>query len=58
MVPRGEVGLIFVATGSTLVLAEEPLLAPHVKAGIVGALLLTTILGPMGLGWVLKRKPA
>jgi Kef-type K+ transport system membrane component KefB len=58
MVPRGEVGLIFVATGSTLVLAGEPLLAPQVQAGILGALLLTTILGPVGLGWVLKRKPA
>ena len=57
MVPRGEVGLIFVATGSTLILAGEPLLAPYVKASIVGALLLTTILGPVGLGWVLKRKP-
>ena len=58
MVPRGEVGLIFVATGSSLVLGGAPLLAPHVKAGIVGALLLTTVIGPIGLGWVMKRKPA
>jgi Kef-type K+ transport system membrane component KefB len=58
MVPRGEVGLIFVATGSTLILAGEPLLATYIKAGIVGALLLTTILGPVGLGWVLKRTAA
>jgi Kef-type K+ transport system membrane component KefB len=57
MVPRGEVGLIFVATGSTLVLAGAPLLSPQVQAGIVGALLLTTLFGPLGLGWVLKRRP-
>ena len=56
MVPRGEVGLIFVATGTTLTLAGQPLLTPHVQAGIIGALLLTTMIGPVGLGWVLKGK--
>jgi hypothetical protein len=55
MVPRGEVGLIFVATGSALVLPEGPLLAPWVKAGVVGAILLTTVAGPVGLGWRLGR---
>jgi Kef-type K+ transport system membrane component KefB len=55
MVPRGEVGLIFVAAGSQLELAGRPLLAGDVQAGIVGALLLTTIAGPLGLGWVLRR---
>ncbi len=55
MVPRGEVGLIFVAAGSALVLDGRPLLSPELQAGIVGALLLTTIAGPMGLGWVLRR---
>lgn len=55
MVPRGEVGLIFVAAGSALVLDGKPLLSPELQAGIVGALLLTTIAGPMGLGWVLRR---
>lgn len=54
MVPRGEVGLIFVATGSTLVLSGKPLLEPYVQAAIVGALILTTVLGPIGLGWVLR----
>ena len=60
MVPRGEVGLIFVATGSAMILAGRPLLAPEVKAGVIGALLLTTVIGPVGLGWVLKsprRRP-
>ena len=55
MVPRGEVGLIFVAVGSQLRLDGVPLLNPAIQAGIVGALLLTTIIGPMGLGWVLRR---
>lgn len=58
MVPRGEVGLIFVATGSTLTLDGAPLLSPGIQAGVVAALLLTTLAGPVGLGWALKRKPA
>ena len=55
MVPRGEVGLIFVTAGSTLTLAGHPLLTAQVQAGVVGAIILTTILGPMGLGWALTR---
>ncbi len=55
MVPRGEVGLTFVAAGSALMLRGQALLSPELQAGIVGALLLTTIAGPMGLGWVLRR---
>jgi Kef-type K+ transport system membrane component KefB len=55
MVPRGEVGLIFVAVGSQLQMDGAPLLGPSLQAGIVGALLLTTILGPIGLGWILRR---
>jgi hypothetical protein len=54
MVPRGEVGLIFVAAGSHLKLGGQPLLDPQVQAGIVGAILLTTMAGPIGLGRVLK----
>jgi len=55
MVPRGEVGLIFVATGSQLSLGGQPLLSGEVQAGIVGALLLTTVAGPLGLGWALRK---
>jgi Kef-type K+ transport system membrane component KefB len=55
MVPRGEVGLIFVAVGASLQVGGRPLLSPEVQAGIVGAILLTTILGPIGLSWVLGR---
>ncbi|WP_257310842.1 cation:proton antiporter [Geothrix fuzhouensis] len=56
MVPRGEVGLIFVATGAQLQWDGVPLLSPEVQAGIIGALLLTTVAGPVGLGWVLRHK--
>jgi len=56
MVPRGEVGLIFVAAGSHLRIGGMTLLAPEVQAGIVGAILLTTVIGPLGLSWALKPK--
>ena len=56
MVPRGEVGLIFVAAGSHLQIAGKPLLDAQVQAGIVGAILLTTVVGPLGLGWALKPR--
>ncbi len=58
MVPRGEVGLIFVATGAGLTLNGAPLLSAEIQAGVVAALLLTTLAGPVGLAWVLRRKPA
>ena len=56
MVPRGEVGLIFVAAGAALRLGGAPLLSPAVEAGVIGALLLTTVAGPAGLGWALRRE--
>lgn len=56
MVPRGEVGFVFVATGAQLSLGGQPLLGPELQAGIIGALLLTTLVGPVGLSWVLRRK--
>jgi Kef-type K+ transport system membrane component KefB len=55
MVPRGEVGLIFVAAGSQLRLDGQPLLSAAIQTGIVGALLLTTIAGPLGLGRALRQ---
>ena len=58
MVPRGEVGLIFVAVGSQLRVDGAPLLNPELQAGIVGALLLTTVIGPAGLAWVLRHPVA
>ena len=50
-------GLIFVAAGSNLRLGGAPLLSPELQAGIVGALLLTTIAGPLGLNLALRRTP-
>ncbi|MBK8725484.1 MAG: cation:proton antiporter [Holophagaceae bacterium] len=55
MVPRGEVGLIFVATGANLMSGGVPLLTPHVQAAVVAAIMLTTVAGPIGLGWVVGR---
>jgi Kef-type K+ transport system membrane component KefB len=56
MVPRGEVGFVFVAAGAQLSLAGRPLLGPDLQAGIILALLLTTLAGPVGLSWVLSRR--
>jgi Kef-type K+ transport system membrane component KefB len=50
MMPRGEVGLIFVATG-----AQLQILSPEIQTAVVMAMLLTTMLGPIGLGWRLRR---
>ncbi|MFN8011881.1 MAG: cation:proton antiporter [Holophagaceae bacterium] len=55
MVPRGEVGLIFVATGAALKVGGEPLLTPHVQAAVVTAIMLTTVAGPIGLGRTVSR---
>ena len=55
MVPRGEVGLIFVAAGVHLKIGGQALLSPQVQAGVLGAILLTTIAGPIGLGHVLRQ---
>ncbi len=55
MVPRGEVGLVFVAVGSQMVLNGSPFLRPEWKAAMVGAILMTTLAGPMGLNAVLAR---
>ena len=56
--PRGEVGLIFVAVGSQLQLQGHPLLSPEIQAGVVGAILLTTMVGPVGLAVVVGRPKA
>lgn len=53
MVPRGEVGLIFVAVGDKL-----GILTPAVQAAVVAAMLLTTVLGPIGLDRLLPSQAA
>ncbi|BDU78379.1 cation:proton antiporter [Mesoterricola sediminis] len=58
MVPRGEVGLIFVAVGAQIQVNGAPLLSPGLQAGVIGALLLTTLAGPLGLARALRREAA
>ena len=53
--PPGRGGLILVAVGAGLQSGGHSLLSPVVQAGIVGAILLTTVIGPMGLSRVLAR---
>ena len=55
MVPRGEVGLIFVATGAGLSHGGAPLLPSNIQAAIVAAIMLTTVAGPIGLGWAVSH---
>ncbi|MCL1907751.1 MAG: cation:proton antiporter [Holophagaceae bacterium] len=55
MVPRGEVGIIFVAAGRDIKIGDTSFLSPEIQAGILGAILLTTILGPIGLAWAVNK---
>jgi Kef-type K+ transport system membrane component KefB len=55
MVPRGEVGLIFVAVGRDIKINGESFLSSEIQAGMLGAILLATIVGPIGLGWAMDR---
>ncbi|HSF07483.1 MAG TPA: cation:proton antiporter [Methylomirabilota bacterium] len=55
MVPRGEVGLIFAGIGAGLVVAERPLLDARIFSAIVLMVLVTTVVTPVGLRWVLQR---
>lgn len=57
MVPRGEVGLIFVAVGAQVTLHGQPLLSPPLQAAVVAALMLTTVIGPVALGRALRTAP-
>jgi Kef-type K+ transport system membrane component KefB len=50
MMPRGEVGLIFVATGAQLGVLSGP-----IQSAVVAAMMLTTVMGPIGLSWLLNQ---
>jgi len=54
MVPRGEVGLIFAGIGTSLMLQGQPVLPQAVFSAIVLMVLVTTLLGPVGLRWALR----
>jgi Kef-type K+ transport system membrane component KefB len=57
MIPRGEVGLIFAATGAALMLRGEPVVTPHTYAAIVLMVMVTTMVTPPLLAWSLRRVP-
>ncbi|MGH2394176.1 MAG: cation:proton antiporter, partial [Candidatus Limnocylindria bacterium] len=54
MVPRGEVGLIFAGIGAGLVVADRPLLDVGIFSAVVLMVLVTTVVTPVGLRWVLQ----
>ncbi|MBK9030546.1 MAG: cation:proton antiporter [Myxococcales bacterium] len=58
MIPRGEVGLIFAATGANLTLGGQPVIGPTTYAAVVLVVMITTIVTPPLLAWSLKAAPA
>jgi Na+:H+ antiporter len=57
MVPRGEVGLIFAATGAHLMIGGTPVVPPGTYAAIVMMVLFTSLFTPPVLAWSLRRAP-
>lgn len=55
MVPRGEVGLIFAAIGSTLKVGGIPVISPKIFSAIVIMVIITTLLTPPVLKYTLAR---
>ncbi|HXJ41591.1 MAG TPA: cation:proton antiporter [Bryobacteraceae bacterium] len=55
MIPRGEVGLIFAALGSSLVLNGQPVLQPPIFSALVLMVILTTLLTPPLLKLAFQR---
>ena len=53
MVPRGEVGLIFAGIGIGLSIGDQPVVSQNVYSAIVLMVLITTLITPLGLRWVL-----
>ncbi|MBP5273549.1 MAG: cation:proton antiporter [Abditibacteriota bacterium] len=58
MIPRGEVGLIFAATGMTLMLDGKPVIGPGTYSAIVIMVVVTTVVTPPLLKWALTRAEA
>jgi Kef-type K+ transport system membrane component KefB len=54
MIPRGEVGLIFAATGAQLVIGGVPVVTRDAYAAIVGMVIATTLMTPPLLAWSLR----
>ena len=55
MVPRGEVGLIFAAIGSKLMLNGQPVVQPATFSAVVIMVVITTMITPPVLKWSLGR---
>ncbi|MHB9038095.1 MAG: cation:proton antiporter [Armatimonadota bacterium] len=55
MIPRGEVGLIFAAIGSKLVLNGEPVVGHSTFSAVVIMVVITTMITPPALKWSIER---
>lgn len=55
MIPRGEVGLIFAAIGSRLVIGDHPVIPPDIFSAIIIMVIITTFITPPMLRWSLTR---
>ncbi|HET7853591.1 MAG TPA: cation:proton antiporter [Candidatus Methylomirabilis sp.] len=55
MIPRGEVGLIFVGIGTSLTIGGQPILSQGVFSAVVMMVLITTLVTPVGLRWAFER---
>ncbi len=58
MIPRGEVGLIFAATGAALMFEGRAVVDPRTYAAVVLMVMITTMVTPPVLGWSLRRAAA
>jgi hypothetical protein len=57
MIPRGEVGLIFLELGRRLPDPAHPALSPSAHAAGMLMVIATTLVGPLWLGRRLHRRP-
>ena len=57
MIPRGEVGLIFVNIGLTLSVRGEPVISHATFSAVVVMVIVTTMVTPPVLKWSLGRRP-
>ena len=55
MIPRGEVGLIFVNLGLTLTIAGKSLVNQSVFSAVVVMVIVTTLVTPPALKWSFQR---
>ena len=58
MIPRGEVGLIFAAIGTTLTLGGGRVVDKSIFSAIVIMVIVTTIITPPALKWSMGRHKA